>query len=48
MITPCKNLCKLANGVCTGCGRTSTEIKQWTLYSPEKKIRNNVPPIYKT
>ena len=33
ILSPCKNICKLNNGICTGCYRTIEEIKGWQNYS---------------
>lgn len=27
--SPCRNICRVAKGVCTGCGRTLPEITAW-------------------
>jgi predicted Fe-S protein YdhL (DUF1289 family) len=27
--SPCRNICKVARGICTGCGRTLDEIAAW-------------------
>ena len=27
--SPCRNICKVARGICTGCGRTLAEIAAW-------------------
>jgi predicted Fe-S protein YdhL (DUF1289 family) len=27
--SPCRNICKVARGLCTGCGRTLDEIAAW-------------------
>jgi predicted Fe-S protein YdhL (DUF1289 family) len=35
---PCKSICKITNGVCVGCLRTSDEIKNWKSLSNEQKI----------
>ena len=40
MITPCKNICKIRNGVCIGCNRTLDEIKNWSKFTDEQ--RNNI------
>ena len=29
MISPCIGICKLEENICTGCGRTSSEIQEW-------------------
>jgi predicted Fe-S protein YdhL (DUF1289 family) len=28
--TPCKRICKVNNGICIGCKRTLSEIKDWS------------------
>ena len=37
--SPCRGLCELDNGKCTGCLRTAEEIEMWTLYDPLEKIQ---------
>jgi predicted Fe-S protein YdhL (DUF1289 family) len=27
--SPCRNICRLRRGICTGCGRTPDEIARW-------------------
>jgi uncharacterized protein len=35
--SPCRNICKVARGICTGCGRTLDEIAAWpTAPDPER------------
>lgn len=35
--TPCIRVCKLENGLCTGCFRTIEEIENWLKYSDEQR-----------
>ena len=36
--SPCRNICRVANGICTGCGRTLPEIAAWpTAPDAERK-----------
>jgi predicted Fe-S protein YdhL (DUF1289 family) len=37
MKSPCISLCKLINGVCQGCFRTSQEISHWSKMSNDQK-----------
>ena len=37
--SPCKNICKLENNVCVGCGRSKHDIAHWNEYSNEKKFK---------
>ena len=37
METPCIKICKLKDGVCYGCGRTTTEIANWSRYTTEER-----------
>ncbi|MCP8893644.1 DUF1289 domain-containing protein [Shinella daejeonensis] len=39
MESPCILVCSIdmKTGYCFGCGRTSDEIGQWTLYTPERR-----------
>ena len=39
METPCIKICKLKNGVCYGCGRTTTEIANWSKYTTEERSK---------
>ncbi|WP_146875664.1 DUF1289 domain-containing protein [Halovibrio variabilis] len=35
--SPCVSLCQLKGGLCTGCGRSTEEIRQWkSMKRPEK------------
>ncbi|EPC03232.1 hypothetical protein L861_23265 [Litchfieldella anticariensis FP35 = DSM 16096] len=34
--SPCVSVCQLKGGLCTGCGRTVEEIRQWKMKRPEK------------
>ena len=37
-LSPCVNVCQMADGECIGCGRTRGEIARWrTLDEEEKK-----------
>jgi hypothetical protein len=27
--SPCRNICRVKRGICTGCGRTLAEIEAW-------------------
>ncbi|MEQ5836181.1 DUF1289 domain-containing protein [Marinobacter sp. NFXS9] len=34
---PCQSVCQLKGGLCTGCGRTTEDIRQWkSMKRPEK------------
>lgn len=35
--SPCIGVCRVEGGRCTGCGRTLTEIAQWTRYSEAER-----------
>ncbi len=35
--SPCINLCRMARGLCAGCGRTLDEIAQWSVLDDEQK-----------
>jgi len=38
--TPCTRQCRLVGGVrCYGCGRTWQQIKNWSFYSEEERIK---------
>lgn len=37
--SPCVQVCRLQEGVCTGCGRTKNQIKEWTSYTEFKRIK---------
>ncbi|WP_253445567.1 DUF1289 domain-containing protein [Halomonas sp. Y3] len=35
--SPCVSVCQLSKGLCTGCGRSLDEIRQWrSMKRPEK------------
>jgi predicted Fe-S protein YdhL (DUF1289 family) len=34
---PCKSICKQKDGVCTGCHRTSDEVRTWSKMNNEQK-----------
>lgn len=38
--SPCRGICShnVGGDVCTGCGRTVAEVRDWNQYSSEKKI----------
>lgn len=37
--SPCVSLCKLKNDICTGCGRSTDEIRGWKgMKNKEKKV----------
>ena len=38
MITPCIQVCKIADNKCTGCGRTLDEIARWTTMNNDQRI----------
>jgi len=42
--SPCKLICKLdiTSGVCTGCGRTRSDIAGWIGYSPAQRAFANI------
>tara|TARA_B100000035_G_scaffold290593_1_gene277821 strand:- start:524 stop:730 length:207 start_codon:yes stop_codon:yes gene_type:complete len=35
--SPCIKVCKLENDRCIGCWRSSEEIREWIIYSKEKR-----------
>jgi predicted Fe-S protein YdhL (DUF1289 family) len=35
--TPCKQLCRVENNRCKGCGRSVDDIRMWSLYSEVKR-----------
>ncbi|PWG61250.1 DUF1289 domain-containing protein [Sediminicurvatus halobius] len=35
--SPCIGVCRVDNGRCRGCGRTLSEIAQWTRYSDAER-----------
>jgi uncharacterized protein len=35
--SPCIFVCAMVDGLCSGCYRTSEEIKKWCLYSEAEK-----------
>jgi predicted Fe-S protein YdhL (DUF1289 family) len=37
MITPCVNECKLVNGFCVGCRRSTEQISNWIYYTDEQR-----------
>jgi predicted Fe-S protein YdhL (DUF1289 family) len=38
MITPCVRLCRLEDGVCIGCKRTTEEISKWFWMDDKEKM----------
>ena len=37
LISPCRQQCKLIEGVCQGCGRTLKQIVDWTKYTDDER-----------
>ena len=37
IISPCRRICTLEEGVCVGCGRTRFEIKEWKKMSNARR-----------
>jgi predicted Fe-S protein YdhL (DUF1289 family) len=37
--SPCISECKLENGICSGCGRSKRDIKNWSKYSNETRYQ---------
>ena len=35
--SPCKNICRIEDGLCIGCLRTSMEISNWQTYTDKEK-----------
>jgi predicted Fe-S protein YdhL (DUF1289 family) len=35
--SPCRNICVVKRGVCTGCGRTLAEIEAWPTAPDEER-----------
>ena len=35
--SPCRNICRVKRGVCTGCGRTLAEIEAWPTAPDEER-----------
>jgi hypothetical protein len=44
-ISPCTKVCRLDNGMCVGCFRTSSEISMWSMLSDDtaRKIIAELP-----
>ena len=42
--SPCRQICTLdiSSGVCMGCGRTRSDIAQWTQYSKAQRAFANI------
>lgn len=36
--SPCRNICKVADGLCTGCGRTLAEIAAWPSAADAERL----------
>ena len=36
--SPCRNICKVARGICTGCGRTLAEIAAWPTATDAERL----------
>ncbi len=36
--SPCIGICKVEDGVCTGCNRTLEDITKWSDMSPEERL----------
>lgn len=47
MITPCIGICKLEDGECIGCHRSVTDIKCWTNYNDNKRLKIMSRDLYK-
>ena len=47
MITPCIGICTLENGECIGCHRSLTDIKCWTHYTNNKRLKIMSENLYK-
>lgn len=39
IITPCIRKCRIENNICTGCGRSLSQIKNWIDYSHETRVQ---------
>lgn len=37
--TPCIKKCKLKDDICIGCKRTSEQIKNWSIYDENTRLR---------
>lgn len=37
MLSPCRGICKLSQGICEGCGRTQDEIARWSRMTGEER-----------
>lgn len=35
--SPCVKVCRVADGVCVGCGRTLDEIRRWTRMTDDER-----------
>ena len=39
VLSPCVSVCRIdANNVCEGCGRTTKEIREWSIYSDKRRV----------
>lgn len=39
--SPCVAICRLAGGICVGCGRTTEEITRWQSMKRPERMRTN-------
>ena len=37
MISPCIKVCRLEEGICTGCGRTQDQIRDWLILTDKER-----------
>ena len=37
MRTPCIKICKIKEDICIGCGRTLDQIRDWSIFTDEKR-----------
>ncbi|MGQ5700817.1 DUF1289 domain-containing protein [Sandaracinobacteroides sp. A072] len=36
--SPCRNVCRVKRGICTGCGRTLAEIEAWPTAPDSERL----------
>lgn len=56
--SPCRNICKVRRGICTGCGRTLAEIEAWPAAddtrrrairdAAQQRLAEAFPPVAKS
>ena len=38
-VSPCVQICKIEDGKCIGCGRTSNQITNWMKYTDDERMK---------